>query len=30
MKYVVSGGVTTVDDAENASAVNIGNANIEA
>jgi uncharacterized membrane protein len=29
MKYVVSGGVTTVDDAENASAVNqTGNATI--
>jgi uncharacterized membrane protein len=30
MKYVVSGGVTTVDDAENESTMHIGNINIEA
>ena len=30
MKYVVSGGVTTVDDAENESTMHIGNTNIEA
>jgi uncharacterized membrane protein len=30
MKYVVSGGVTTVDDAENTSNVHIGNSNTEA
>ena len=28
MKYVVSGGVTTVDDAESTTAVNVGNATI--
>ncbi len=30
MKYVISGGVTTVDDAENESTMHIGNTNIEA
>ena len=30
MKYVVSGGVTTVDDAENESTMHIGNTNTEA
>jgi len=30
MKYVVSGGVTTLDDAENESTMHIGNTNIEA
>jgi hypothetical protein len=29
MKYVVSGGVTTVDDAENESTMHIGNTNTE-